>query len=185
MGEPAVRRWTIDEFLAWEATQEDRYEYVDGAFTAMVGGTLDHNRIALNLAVELSLRLRDRGCDVLSQGMRLRTDTAVLYPDVVVACGDFDGAARTLDQAVLVAEVLSPSTEHRDRDPKWRAYQELPGLRHYLLVAQDAARVELFSRGAAGWEPTVLAGLDAAIRLDGLDVELPLAEIYRATSVSR
>jgi Uma2 family endonuclease len=37
------------EFLAWEATQEERYEYVNSRIVAMTGGTIPHNDLTLNL----------------------------------------------------------------------------------------------------------------------------------------
>ncbi|PIV87973.1 MAG: Uma2 family endonuclease, partial [Hydrogenophilales bacterium CG17_big_fil_post_rev_8_21_14_2_50_63_12] len=43
----------------------------------------------------------------------------------------------------LLAEVLSPNTEATDRREKLTAYQRLPSLREYLLIAQDEMRVEL------------------------------------------
>ena len=39
--------WTLDDFLAWEARQPERYEFVGGVVRMMVGGTLAHNRITL------------------------------------------------------------------------------------------------------------------------------------------
>jgi Uma2 family endonuclease len=34
---------TLNEFLAWEETQDLRYEYVNGEILAMTGGTIPHN----------------------------------------------------------------------------------------------------------------------------------------------
>jgi Uma2 family endonuclease len=39
---------TAEEYLAWEPTQEGRYEYWDGEVVAMSGATRNHNRISLN-----------------------------------------------------------------------------------------------------------------------------------------
>lgn len=49
--------WTVEEFLAWEREQEDRYEYVGGVIRMMVGGTLDHNAIAGNVFSALRAQL--------------------------------------------------------------------------------------------------------------------------------
>jgi Uma2 family endonuclease len=37
---------SAEEYLAWEPTQEERYEYWDGEVVAMSGGTRNHNRIS-------------------------------------------------------------------------------------------------------------------------------------------
>jgi len=37
---------TPEEYLAWEAEQQVRHEYIDGVVYAMAGGTIAHNDIA-------------------------------------------------------------------------------------------------------------------------------------------
>lgn len=39
---------SAEEYLAWEPTQEERYEYWDGEVVAISGATRNHNRIAGN-----------------------------------------------------------------------------------------------------------------------------------------
>ncbi|MEG3846671.1 hypothetical protein QT971_02865 [Microcoleus sp. herbarium19] len=39
---------SAEEYLAWEPTQEERYEYWDGEVVAIGGGTCDRNRICIN-----------------------------------------------------------------------------------------------------------------------------------------
>lgn len=78
----------------------------------------------------------------------------------------------------LVFEVLSPSTERRDRGVKHAAYASLDSLEESVLVAQDRPCVEVFRRDA-GWEGEAFVGLEAAVELRSLGATLPLAEIYR------
>lgn len=70
------------------------------------------------------------------------TATATMYPDAIVVCGPIDLAEDQVRVPTLVVEVLSRSTEDHDGGAKWVAYRDLESLRHYLLVAQDARRVE-------------------------------------------
>jgi hypothetical protein len=37
---------SLDEFLAWEREQPERYEYAGGVAMMMTGGSLDHSTIA-------------------------------------------------------------------------------------------------------------------------------------------
>jgi Uma2 family endonuclease len=39
---------SAEEYLAWEPTQEERYEYWDGEVVAISGQTPNHNRITIN-----------------------------------------------------------------------------------------------------------------------------------------
>lgn len=54
------RYFSPEEFLAWEAQQPERYEYLSGEAYAMAGGTLDHNTIAINLVMGLRAWLRGK-----------------------------------------------------------------------------------------------------------------------------
>lgn len=184
MAEPAFRRWTVDEFLDWEREQAEKHEFLDGVVRMMVGGTLRHHLVAGNLSRQLGLRLEGRPCFVFSEGPKVRTGENVLYPDVVVACGSLDLSKDVIEAPTLIAEVLSPSTAQRDRNEKWRAYQQLESLRYYLILSQDAAAIEVFVRRPEGWEPRKVTGLDSTLVLPDLDLEVPLAAIYAGTAVT-
>ena len=126
-------RLTPDEYLAWEARQDEKHEYYRGEVFAMAGGTEPHATIITNTLVLLNDAARPRGCRVYSDALRVRIDAADLYtyPDLSVVCGAarFSDARRTtlLNPLVLV-EVLSPSTETYDRTTKWGFYSQIPSL---------------------------------------------------------
>jgi hypothetical protein len=83
---------TLEEFLAWEREQPERYERVSGVIRIMTGGTIDHNRITLNVADALRQCLRGGDCEAFVNNMKVVTPAGdVMYPDVVVACGDLPG----------------------------------------------------------------------------------------------
>lgn len=184
MALPQTSHLTLDEFLAWEATQELRHEFVDGEVFAMVGATRAHNVIASNLLFILRAQLRGRGCQAYIEGVKLVADQQTFYPDVMVTCARNDTDPLivrhpVLLAEVLLAEVLSPANEANDRGKKWHEYQRLlPSLRTYLLVAQDEARVDLFRRSGEGWYCTTHAGLDAVIELSDPPCRLLLSELY-------
>jgi Uma2 family endonuclease len=105
------RHQTLEEFLAWEREQSERYERVSGVIRMMTGGTLDHNRITLNVADALRQRLRGSKCEVFVNDVKVVTPAGdVMYPDVVVACGDLPGKATVADAPVVIVEILSEST---------------------------------------------------------------------------
>ncbi len=165
-------------FLAWEFEQEERYERLNGVVRMMVGASLGHQALLLNLGTELRQRLRGSGCRTFPDGTRLLTPANdLLYPDTVVSCHQHRGDATHLTDATLVGEVLSSSTAERDRGAKWARYRTLPGLRHYLLLAQDRPYVEAFHwRGEWVFHPH--EGPDATIHLATWAIDLPLAALY-------
>jgi Uma2 family endonuclease len=58
MPNAAEKLMSLDEFLAWEREQPERYEYAGGVATMMTGGSLDHSTIASNLWTALRDSLR-------------------------------------------------------------------------------------------------------------------------------
>ena len=92
-----TRHQTLEDFLAWERDQPERYERVSGVIRMMTGGTIDHNRITRNVADALWQRLRDGECEVFTCDVKVITPAGdVMYPDLVVACGDIPGKATVL-----------------------------------------------------------------------------------------
>lgn len=169
----------LDDFLAWEATQPDRWELLDGEARMMTGGTEAHAVIPANIIAALKAGLKGRPCRVYSSDMKIITayDDA-LYPDASVSCGPPDPRATHRYDPILVVEVLSPSTAADDYGRKRRSYQSIPSLRHVLIVSQDRALVELYSRRDKEWLLRMAEGLDATIHLEELEVELALADIF-------
>jgi Uma2 family endonuclease len=113
----------------------------------------------------------------MSEGPKVVTGQASLFPDVLVSCGPLDLAEDRIREPAVIAEVLSRSTADRDRGAKWVAYRDLPSLRHYLLVAQDRRRVEVYSRADEGWALRIVEP-PATVALPAVGVELTLDEIY-------
>jgi Uma2 family endonuclease len=75
-----------------------------------------------------------------------------------------------------VVEVLSLSTEGYDRTEKFLRYQHSPTLEISILVSQDEEYVEIY-RKATGWTQEHFS-TGQVIKLDQLDLELPVSSIY-------
>jgi Uma2 family endonuclease len=178
MAEVLPRPWTVDDFLAWEAGQPERYEFVDGVLRMMVGASVAHTVIKDNIAAALRERLRGGPCRALSQGPKVVTESAVLYPDVTVTCTPLEPAEDRVRAPTVIVEVLSRSTADYDRGAKGVIYRDMPSLQHYLLVAQDRRRVELYSRMGEDWSLRVIEPPGTSVRLLSIDAELSLEEIY-------
>ena len=78
----------------------------------------------------------------------------------------------------LVIEVLSPNTQRYDRGDKRLAYQSLPSLQEYVLVAKDEPSIEIYRRARTGWKSAIRQGIDSLIELRCIELEIPLARIY-------
>jgi Uma2 family endonuclease len=116
--------------------------------------------------------------------MRVRIAATGLYtyPDVVVVCGQprFEDEERdTLLNPTLIVEVLSPSTEDYDRGRRFAHYRSIPSLQVYLLVRQDRAHVELFTRQRDDrWVLWETDDLGATVDLSAIGATIALADVY-------
>lgn len=186
------RRLTAEEYLAFERESEERHEYWDGLIVAMSGASPAHNGICWNLAGILQPQLKGSGCRGFANEMRVRvplTDRYV-YPDVVVVCGEpvFEEKENlaVLTNPTLVIEVLSPSTEERDRGVKLFGYRGLPSLSVCLLVAQDRVWVEHWTRQADGrWLVAEIDDPAATLDLPEIGCTLPLSEVYADVALGK
>lgn len=174
------RYFTVDEYLAHERSTGERHEFVNGVIFAMGGGTDRHNLISGNVFASLHRQLVTNGCQVFTQGMKVRIPTdlgeARYYPDVFASCDPTDRDPLVREHPCVIVEVLSPSTESDDRQGKFSNYRSIPTLDHYILVAADVPQVEVFRR-AASWKPDILFQGDQIAVCDG-KATLHVDEIY-------
>lgn len=189
MSTSAVKRYSVDEYLAMERASEIKHQYYDGEIFAMAGGTMPRGLIAGNLVRELGNRLRERPCRVFPSDMRVACPTGLrTYPDVSAVCGPpelEDNHEDTLLNPLLVAEVLPPSTEAFDRGKKFENYGSIPSLKEYVLVAQDRVSIAHYSRKDQheNWSLAMLTDQSTDLVLPALDVSVPLSEIYAKVDI--
>ena len=179
---------TPADYLAFEREADIKHEYCNGQLYAMSGASRAHNLISLNIAGELRAQLKGRTCEVYMSEMRVLVDAArsYRYPDVVVACDVprfQDDVFDTLLNPTVIVEVLSLSTEARDRGEKFAEYAQLVSLRDYVLVAQKAVHVEHYLRQGTRWVSRECRDLDAVLQLESINCALPLRDIYEKVKV--
>ncbi|CAN5385860.1 Uma2 family endonuclease [soil metagenome] len=179
----APRRVTSEEYLRREAVADTKSELIDGRIVAMAAASRQHVVITPNLGDALAPLLRDTGCRRFDSDAKvwIAAFDEYLYPDACVACPpDFvNDAVGAIDNPIVVLEVLSPSTEARDRGIKFERYSTLPSLGEYVLVASERIAVETFVRlGDGRWVRSLWTGLESVARLESLGADLPLSAIY-------
>lgn len=188
MGNASAEFETMDfddfEELLADKPRNERWELIGGRVVRMmVGGRWEHGRIVQNIASHLHQGFRARGssCQTFAETfyMKSRSLDAALLPDVLVVCGGIEAGATSVDNPTVLIEVLSPGTEARDRLEKWRIYQKLSALQHYVLVARDRPHIEVYDRVGGEWSGfRVVETMDATLELAAVQASLPLSEIY-------
>ena len=170
------------EYLAFEEKSKIRHEFMDGEIFAMAGATRRHNLATNNISTELSLQLRETDCEVYASDFRVKIrDGHNVYPDVAVACGEIEveGNDTTLLNPIVIFEVLSKSTEKRDRGEKAEDYFRLKSLKDYILVSQYQIRVEHLSRQKNNeWTLKIYEDLEDTLELKSIDCHIAVRLIY-------
>lgn len=185
-------RFTPDEYRAMEQTAEQRHEYCNGEIIAMRGGSEVHSAIACNLLIHLGFLLRDTDFRLYNSDLRIWITEygCGTYTDLMVVNGqpEFNGSGTDeILNPLLIVEVLSPSTEAYDRGEKLRKYRSLPSFCEYLLVSQTEPYIEQYYNcdrpSGDRWQWQVYDAIERAIVLHSLNIELPMAEVYRRISL--
>jgi Uma2 family endonuclease len=145
----ALAYTTFEQYLDDETASERRHELVGGRVYALAGGSERHDLVAGLLYETLAPGARARRCRPFMSNRLVQTQCGnAYYPDVMVACSPAPHRLYETDPALII-EVLSPSTQDRDRREKAFAYAESHALEMLLLVDPDARRIEV-ARTAGG-----------------------------------
>jgi Uma2 family endonuclease len=181
ISEPDRHRLTVEEYLEAERHSPIKHEYLDGEVEAMAGASASHILITGNLYALIRDRLRGSGCRVLFSDMKvyIARRHRFYYPDLVVTCDDRDRRAEyCLEFPKLIVEVLSETTEAKDRGDKFADYSELSSLQEYVLVSQKQQRVECFERTPQGQWILTRYGPGDVVRFNSVGYDGAIAGIY-------
>ncbi|MGH6900471.1 MAG: Uma2 family endonuclease [Geminicoccaceae bacterium] len=183
MAEPAEKRWTVEEFLAWDDGTDRRYELIRGEIVEIALQPEAHGATMGSLGALLHDGL-ERPCRALIRGGVLPPDREDTYyqADLLVTCAPPERGRQYPPAPVLIAEVVSESTAILDHGRKLDDYRQLSSVKEILLVASEERRVQHWRRDGARWVVDDLIG-DADLRLATVADAIPLGTIYEGSGV--
>ena len=178
------RQWTYAEFARLPSEGSTRYEVIDGELFVTPSPTSRHQAIVTDLSYMLNGFVRSHGLGRVLSGPVdvLFAEGDYLTPDIV-----FVGKARMShlsDRGVevppdLVVEVLSPSTEHRDRGVKLERYRRF-GVAEYWIVDPEERTIEVWDLARGVEAPTLFGAADTlrwAPAGEATTLAVPLTEV--------
>ncbi|WP_373530037.1 Uma2 family endonuclease [Nostoc sp.] len=177
---------TPEEYFAWEATQLEKHEYINGEVYAMSGGSVNHGRIAIRFTAMFDSHLENTGCITVNSDVKVNIfgSNNYTYPDASVTCDDRDKTTtQYITYPCLIVEVLSASTEAYDRGGKFRMYRQNPALIDYLLVSSTSIEIDLYHKNDAGDWLIINYKAGDAIELKSINLNFPIEQVYRGLTL--
>lgn len=174
-------RFTYQDYL--QLPEDRRYEIVDGDLTMVPAPVPYHQKVSRNLEYHLHRHILKHAlgeifyapCDVVL------SDSDVVQPDLlfiathrlsIITERNIEGAPD------VVIEILSPTTEQRDRGAKQNLYART-GVREYWIVDPPAKTVEVLGLKESGYQRLGLYELhDSLTSPEFSGLSIPLADIF-------
>ena len=148
----------------------------------------DHNRIAGNVFAALHAHLAGTRCEAFVADMMLRVeaDDVSYFPDVLVTCSEADRSRDLVKaDAVLVVEVISPSTEAYDRGKKFASYRKLVSLQELVFIDPEGRRIDHFRRATSSVDSVyaapdtwVVLPADGPLALSAVDLSMTRDQVF-------
>ncbi len=172
---------SIAEYLEILAASETKLELIDGEILAFAGGTTTHGILCTRIVNVLSAAAAE-GCFVFTSDMAVELVDASTYvfPDASYTCEKLDPDAERIVAPILVVEVISRGSEHRDRVTKLDGYQKIPSIREYVMIDSRRQWVCVYRRFDLMWTQTIYLA-DETIELFSIDVKLRMIDLYAGT----
>jgi Uma2 family endonuclease len=125
----------------------------------------------------LDARLTGKAYRPSGPNVKILVAGRVRYPDAIVTCSPGSPDATSVENPVIVFEVISDDTARTDRVEKLREYQATPSIRRYVILEQKSIGATVFAREESFWSAAPLAEGET-LELPEIEASIPLAEFY-------
>jgi Uma2 family endonuclease len=176
----------LDDFEDLELNRppDEKWELIGGRVVrSMVGARWAHHQIVQNVNVALRNHIREKGlpCWTFTETfwLKQRFLKLAVFPDIMVRCGAMDRDTGSIDDPLILMEVVSPSSEKRDRGEKASAYMRIASLQHLCLIDRDRVHIDIFDRNGSGWTPRPeIESIEEMFALAALSFSMRVADVY-------
>ena len=174
---------SAEEYLAFDAENQDRYEFENGYVWSMAGTSTNHNMIVQNLILSFrnSIKKKGRDCKIFTENIRLEVlpKHIYYYPDLIFTCNPTDLQDKIMMRSPsLIVEVLSNGSFFADLSNKTDNYLKMSSLLYYIVISQEECRARVWEKVEGYWRYFSFVELNEVVYLPQIDMELPLSEVY-------
>ena len=175
--------YTIPEYFSLEESGEVRHEFINGNLIEMSGASREHHKICKNFLRILETLLTDMGFEVYMENMKVKIqgENQYYYPDIFITREqETENNKYVQYEPELIVEVLSEFTRSRDMADKFIQYRKINTLKYYLVAEPEKCLVLCHNKDEnKEWDMISYTQIDEIIPLPTLNINLPLAEIYK------
>jgi len=172
------KKYTYDDYKTW--SDDERCEIINGEFYDMTPAPkIKHQRIAGRLYSRLSEKTAAKNCETfIAPTDVVFDDENIVQPDLVVICDKSKITEDNIKGAPdLVIEVISPSTELKDKREKKNLYEKFK-VKEYIIIFPEREYLERYSLENDKYNAPDIFNWDEKLKLETFDIEINLWEIF-------
>lgn len=172
-----ITRYTYSDYLCWD--DKERWEIIDGeAYSMSPAPLIKHQNIAGNLYVKLKTHRKNPCYTGIAPTDVVFDEENVVQPDVFLVCDKTKITPQNIRGVHdLIIEVISSSTELRDRRDKKNLYERF-GVREYIIVFPEREYVERYVLKNKKYRSPEIFNWDETLRLTTVKIDIHLREIF-------
>ncbi len=169
-------RYLVGDWENWN----DPWELIHGMpYCMSPAPAFRHQALNSTLLAELIFQLKScKKCRAIMPIDWQIDEETVVQPDILIICKPHLGD-RLRQAPVCIFEILSPSTQKKDRGIKFELYQQ-QGVKNYIMADPESISMEAYHLDASGKYQPISAFPKLQLDLDGCQVELDLAAIWES-----
>lgn len=180
--ETSDKKYTVEEYIQHELKSAVRSEYINGQLFEMAGEKDINNEIAGNLYILFSTLLKSIGYFVYNHDVKVKIfgEDKYYYPDVFVTRELKTESNKYIkSEPLLIAEVVSETTQVNDYVDKYIDYTKIPSLQYYIIIEPETTLITCYKRGENDeWLTSKYTRPEDVIELDVLKISFQVKEVY-------
>ena len=169
--------YTYDDYVTWP--DDERWEIINGrAYDMSPAPLIKHQNIVSNFLIQLKLSPKNPCYTGIAPTDVIFDKHNVVQPDVFVVCDKSKITEKNIQGAPdLIIEVLSSSTELKDRQEKKNLYEKY-GVKEYVIVFTERNYIERYQLVNNTYSSGEIINSDEILQLASLDIEINLKEVF-------
>lgn len=177
------RKYSYSDYLTWP--ERERWEIIAGiAYNMSPAPLVKHQVVTLNFSIKLKTHQNNPCYTGIAPTDVVLDEFNVVQPDIFVVCDEDKISDENIKGPPdLIIEVISPSTEVKDRREKKRLYERF-GVREYILAFPEREYVERYLLRNGKYEGPELFNWDEVLHLDILEASIDLWDIFEKEKVT-